>query len=94
MFKLIWIFNNNIILVYFDSVNGYSEFVIERVLKEDLGIYVCIVENSVGFVKVIGFVYVKEFLVFKGDYFFNWIELFGGNVILNCEVKGDFILII
>ncbi|XP_004688211.1 PREDICTED: hemicentin-1 [Condylura cristata] len=87
--KLTWTFNNNIIPAHFDSVHGHSELVIERVSKEDSGTYVCTAENSVGFVKAIGFVYVKEPPVFKGDYPSNWIEPLGGNAILNCEVKGD-----
>ncbi|XP_004768021.1 hemicentin-1 isoform X1 [Mustela putorius furo] len=87
--KLTWTFNNNIIPAHFDSVNGHSELVIERVSKEDSGTYVCTAENSVGFVKAIGFVYVKEPPVFKGDYPSNWIEPLGGNAVLNCEVKGD-----
>ncbi|XP_019490993.1 PREDICTED: hemicentin-1 [Hipposideros armiger] len=86
---LTWTFNNNIIPAHFDSVNGHSELVIERASKEDSGTYVCSAENSVGFVKAIGFVYVKEPPVFKGDYPSNWIEPLGGNAILNCEVKGD-----
>ncbi|XP_044528060.1 hemicentin-1 [Gracilinanus agilis] len=87
--RLTWTFNNNIIPAQFDSVNGHSELVIERVSKDDSGTYVCTAENKVGFVKAIGFVYVKEPPVFKGDYHSNWIEPLGGNVILNCEVKGD-----
>ncbi|KAI4563342.1 hypothetical protein MJT46_010951, partial [Ovis ammon polii x Ovis aries] len=87
--KLTWTFNNNIIPAHFDSVSGHSELVIERISKEDSGTYVCTAENSVGFVKAIGFVYVKEPPVFKGDYPSNWIEPLGGNAILNCEVKGD-----
>ncbi|KAF5916712.1 hypothetical protein HPG69_005507 [Diceros bicornis minor] len=87
--KLTWTFNNNIIPAHFDSVNGHSELVIERVSKEDSGTYVCTAENSVGFVKSIGFVYVKEPPAFKGDYPSNWIEPLGGNAILNCEVRGD-----
>ncbi|XP_059001185.1 hemicentin-1 isoform X2 [Mustela lutreola] len=87
--KLTWTFNNNIIPAHFDSVNGHSELVIERVSKEDSGTYVCTAENSVGFVKAIGFVYVKEPPIFKGDYPSNWIEPLGGNAVLNCEVKGD-----
>uniref|UniRef100_A0A8D0P964 Hemicentin-1 n=1 Tax=Sus scrofa TaxID=9823 RepID=A0A8D0P964_PIG len=79
--KLTWTFNNNII-------PGY-ELVIERMSKEDSGTYVCTAENSVGFVKAIGFVHVKEPPVFKGDYPSNWIEPLGGNAVLNCEVKGD-----
>ncbi|KAK2508441.1 hypothetical protein MC885_016939, partial [Smutsia gigantea] len=87
--KLTWTFNNNIIPARFDSINGHSELIIERVSKEDSGTYVCTAENSAGFVKAIGFVYVKEPPVFKGDYPSNWIEPLGGNAILNCEVKGD-----
>ncbi|XP_044798654.2 hemicentin-1 isoform X4 [Bubalus bubalis] len=87
--KLTWTFNNNIIPAHFDSINGHSELVIERISKEDSGTYVCTAENSVGFVKAVGFVYVKEPPVFKGDYPSNWIEPLGGNAILNCEVKGD-----
>uniref|UniRef100_A0A8C2MET6 Hemicentin-1 n=1 Tax=Cricetulus griseus TaxID=10029 RepID=A0A8C2MET6_CRIGR len=87
--KLTWTFNNNIIPAHFDSVNGHSELVIEKVSTEDSGTYVCTAENSVGFVKAIGFVYVKEPPVFKGDYPSNWIEPLGGNAILNCEVRGD-----
>lgn len=50
---------NLFLSAHFDSVNGHSELVIERVSKEDSGTYVCTAENSVGFVKAIGFVYVK-----------------------------------
>ncbi|XP_047376654.1 hemicentin-1 isoform X1 [Sciurus carolinensis] len=87
--KLTWTFNTNIIPAHADSGDGHSELVIEKVSKEDSGTYVCTAENSVGFVKAIGFVYVKEPPVFKGDYPSNWIEPLGGNAILNCEVKGD-----
>ncbi|KAM5295479.1 hemicentin-1 isoform 1-T1 [Glossophaga mutica] len=87
--KLTWTFNNNIIPAHFDSVHGHSELVIERVSKEDSGTYVCTAENSIGFVKAVGSVYVKEPPVFKGDYPSNWIEPLGGNAILNCEVKGE-----
>ncbi|XP_047609819.1 hemicentin-1 isoform X2 [Phacochoerus africanus] len=87
--QLTWTFNNNIIPAHFDRLNGHSELVIERMSKEDSGTYVCTAENSVGFVKAIGFVHVKEPPVFKGDYPSNWIEPLGGNAVLNCEVKGD-----
>ncbi|KAM4812745.1 hemicentin-1 [Urocitellus parryii] len=87
--KLTWTFNTNIIPAHTDRGDGHSELVIEKVSKEDSGTYVCTAENSVGFVKAIGFVYVKEPPVFKGDYPSNWIEPLGGNAILNCEVKGD-----
>ncbi|XP_069890339.1 hemicentin-1 [Dipodomys merriami] len=87
--KLTWTFNNNIIPAHFDGASGHSELVIEKVSKEDSGTYVCTAQNSVGFVKAIGFVYVKEPPVFKGDDPSNWIEPLGGNAVLNCEVKGE-----
>nr|XP_014344645.1 PREDICTED: hemicentin-1 [Latimeria chalumnae] len=87
--KFTWTFNNNIIPVQFDSRNGHSELVIERVSKDDSGTYVCTAENQVGSVKAIGFVYVKEPPIFDGDLDSNRIEPLGGNAILNCEVRGD-----
>ncbi|XP_075792870.1 hemicentin-1 isoform X2 [Pelodiscus sinensis] len=87
--QIIWTFNNNIVPAKLDNANGHSELVIERVSKDDSGTYVCTAENTVGSVKAIGFVYVKEPPVFQGDYHSSWIEPLGGNAILNCEVRGD-----
>ncbi|XP_067156720.1 hemicentin-1 [Apteryx mantelli] len=87
--KITWTFNNNIIPAQYDDINGHSELVIERVSKDDSGTYVCTAENTVGSIKAIGFVYVKEPPVFKGDYHSSRIEPLGGNAMLNCEVRGD-----
>ncbi|NXB77102.1 HMCN1 protein, partial [Donacobius atricapilla] len=87
--RITWTFNNNIIPAQYDDVNGHSELLIERVSKEDSGTYVCSAENAVGSIKAIGFVYVKEPPVFKGDYHSSRIEPLGGNAMLNCEVRGD-----
>uniref|UniRef100_A0A674IMN9 Hemicentin-1 n=1 Tax=Terrapene triunguis TaxID=2587831 RepID=A0A674IMN9_9SAUR len=87
--KITWTFNNNIVPAKLDNANGHSELVIERVSKDDSGTYVCTAENTVGSIKAIGFVYVKEPPVFQGDYYSSWIEPLGGNAILNCEVRGD-----
>ncbi|NWI93347.1 HMCN1 protein, partial [Pitta sordida] len=87
--KITWTFNNNIIPAQYDDVNGHSELLIERVSKDDSGTYVCTAENTVGSIKAVGFVYVKEPPVFKGDYHSSRIEPLGGNAMLNCEVKGD-----
>ncbi|KAJ0032742.1 hypothetical protein NQD34_002823 [Periophthalmus magnuspinnatus] len=87
--RITWAFNNNIIPVHYDHMNGHSELVIDRVTKDDSGTYTCIGENSVGTVKSVGFVYVKEPPIIDGDSHSNRIEPLGGNAILNCEVRGD-----
>ncbi|XP_074524022.1 hemicentin-1 [Halichoeres trimaculatus] len=87
--RITWAFNNNIIPVHYDHMNGHSELVIERVSKDDSGTYTCVAENSVGTIKSLGFVYVKEPPIIDGDPHSNRIEPLGGNAILNCEVRGD-----
>ncbi|XP_042370765.1 hemicentin-1 [Plectropomus leopardus] len=87
--RITWAFNNNIIPVHYDHINGHSELVIERVSKDDSGTYTCVAENSVGTIKSLGFVYVKEPPIIDGDPHSNRIEPLGGNAILNCEVRGD-----
>ncbi|KAM4629779.1 hemicentin-1 [Polymixia lowei] len=87
--KITWTFNNNIIPAHYDHVNSHSELVIERVSKDDSGTYSCVAENTVGTIKSLGFVYVKEPPIIDGDIHSNRIEPLGGNAILNCEVRGD-----
>ncbi|KAM4548643.1 hemicentin-1 isoform 1-T1 [Odontesthes bonariensis] len=87
--RIKWSFNNNIIPVHYDHMNSHSELVIERVSKDDSGTYTCVAENSVGTIKSLGFVYVKEPPIIDGDLHSNRIEPLGGNAILNCEVRGD-----
>uniref|UniRef100_A0A663M826 Hemicentin 1 n=1 Tax=Athene cunicularia TaxID=194338 RepID=A0A663M826_ATHCN len=83
--KITWTFNNNII-PGISEIKWHSSI---EVSKDDSGTYVCTAENTVGSVKAIGFVYVKEPPVFKGDYHSSRIEPLGGNAMLNCEVRGD-----
>ncbi|XP_015725366.1 hemicentin-1 isoform X1 [Coturnix japonica] len=87
--RISWTFNNNIIPARYDDVSGHSELVIESVSKDDSGTYACTAENTVGSIRAIGFVYVKEPPVFSGDYHPSQIEPLGGNAMLNCEVRGD-----
>ncbi|KAE8293962.1 Hemicentin-1 Fibulin-6 [Larimichthys crocea] len=87
--RITWAFNNNIIPVHYDHMNGNSELVIDRVSKDDSGTYTCVAENNVGTIKSLGFVYVKEPPIIDGDLHSNRIEPLGGNAILNCEVRGD-----
>ncbi|XP_060933914.1 hemicentin-1 [Limanda limanda] len=87
--RVTWVFNNNILPVHYDQMNGHSELVIERVSKDDSGTYTCVAENNVGTIKSLGFVYVKEPPILDGDLHSNRIEPLGGNAILNCEVRGD-----
>ncbi|NXK97014.1 HMCN1 protein, partial [Formicarius rufipectus] len=87
--QITWTFNNNIIPAQYDDVNGHSELLIDRVSKDDSGTYVCTAENTVGSIKAVGFVHVKEPPVFKGDSHSSRVEPLGGNAMLNCEVRGD-----
>uniref|UniRef100_A0A3Q1B6M5 Hemicentin-1 n=1 Tax=Amphiprion ocellaris TaxID=80972 RepID=A0A3Q1B6M5_AMPOC len=87
--RITWAFNNNIIPVNYDHMNGHSELVIERVSKDDSGTYTCVAENNLGTIKSLAFVYVKEPPIIDGDLHSNRIEPLGGNAILNCEVRGD-----
>ncbi|XP_069009305.1 hemicentin-1 [Embiotoca jacksoni] len=87
--RITWAFNNNIVPVHYDHMNGHSELVMERVSKDDSGTYTCVAENNVGTIKSLGFVYVKEPPIIDGDPHSNRIEPLGGNAILNCEVRGD-----
>ncbi|CAG5863670.1 unnamed protein product [Menidia menidia] len=87
--RITWTFNNNIIPVHYDHLNDHSELVIERVNKDDSGTYTCVAQNSVGTLKSLGYIYVKEPPIIDGDLHSNRIEPLGGNAILNCEVRGD-----
>ncbi|KAM3620522.1 uncharacterized protein V6R79_024924 [Siganus canaliculatus] len=87
--RITWAFNNNIIPAHYDHVTGRSELLIERVSKDDSGTYACMAENSVGSIKSVGFVYVKEPPIIDGDSHSRRIEPLGGNAVLNCEVRGD-----
>uniref|UniRef100_A0AAV2KYV0 Ig-like domain-containing protein n=1 Tax=Knipowitschia caucasica TaxID=637954 RepID=A0AAV2KYV0_KNICA len=87
--RITWAFNNKIIPVVYNHISGHSELVIDRVSKHEAGTYTCTGENSVGVVKSVGFVYVKEPPIIDGDLNSNRIEPLGGNAILNCEVRGS-----
>uniref|UniRef100_A0A8C1K3P7 Hemicentin-1 n=1 Tax=Cyprinus carpio TaxID=7962 RepID=A0A8C1K3P7_CYPCA len=91
--KITWAFNNNIIPAQYDHVNGHSELVIERVSKDDSGSYSCVAENTVGSIKSLGFVYVKEPPIIDGDVHSNQpVETVvdaGSTVVLNCQAEGE-----
>ncbi|XP_038637840.1 LOW QUALITY PROTEIN: hemicentin-1-like [Scyliorhinus canicula] len=84
-----WIFNNKPIAVKDSGSEGRSELITEKVSKEDSGTYVCTAENAVGMIKAIGFVYVKEAPVLRGNLTAYQTEPLGGNAVLNCEAHGD-----
>ncbi|XP_069772736.1 hemicentin-1-like [Narcine bancroftii] len=84
-----WTFNNKPVSVRAPQTEGLSELMIENVSKEDSGTYVCTAENVVGVIRAIGFVYVKEAPVLWGAISEYQMEPLGGNVILNCDARGD-----
>ncbi|XP_067825529.1 hemicentin-1-like [Heptranchias perlo] len=84
-----WTFNNKPVAVKVSRNEGLSELIIEKVSKEDSGTYVCTAESAVGMIKAIGFVYVKEAPVLRGEVSAYQTEPLGGNVVLNCDAHGD-----
>ncbi|XP_040926337.1 hemicentin-1 isoform X2 [Betta splendens] len=87
--RITWALKNTVIQVPHDPTSGYSELVIERVSREDSGTYSCEAANSVGTIKSVGFVYVKEPPIIDGDLHSKHTEPLGGNAVLHCEVRGD-----
>ncbi|XP_034025662.1 LOW QUALITY PROTEIN: hemicentin-1 [Thalassophryne amazonica] len=68
---------------------GRSSVIIENVTLSDAGTYMCVAENSVGSVRVLSFVRVREPPVLKGEAHMSQTVLQGGTVLLDCPVHGD-----
>uniref|UniRef100_A0A8C4YVD5 Hemicentin-2 n=1 Tax=Gopherus evgoodei TaxID=1825980 RepID=A0A8C4YVD5_9SAUR len=80
--RITWTLNNK-------PQSGQSTLQREAVTKEDTGTYACVAENSVGSIKAIAFVYVKEAPVLRGEVSAYQVEPLGGNALLNCEAHSD-----
>uniref|UniRef100_A0A8C4IV11 Hemicentin-2 n=1 Tax=Dicentrarchus labrax TaxID=13489 RepID=A0A8C4IV11_DICLA len=68
---------------------GRSSIIIENVTVSDAGTYVCIAENSVGSIRALSFVRIREPPVLKGEAHMSQTVIQGGSAVLDCPVHGD-----
>ncbi|XP_071783895.2 hemicentin-1 [Centroberyx gerrardi] len=68
---------------------GRSSLVIENVTMSDAGTYVCIAENSVGSIRALSFVRIREPPVLKGEAHMSQTVTQGSTAMLDCPVRGD-----
>ncbi|XP_059193550.1 hemicentin-1 [Centropristis striata] len=68
---------------------GRSSVIIENVTTSDAGTYVCIAENSVGSIRALSFVRIREPPVLKGEAHMSQTVIQGGSAMLDCPVHGD-----
>ncbi|XP_039476218.1 hemicentin-1 [Oreochromis aureus] len=68
---------------------GRSSIIIENVTRSDAGTYVCIAANSVGSIRALSFVRIREPPVLKGEAHMSQTVIQGGSAVLDCPVHGD-----
>ncbi|XP_055367591.1 hemicentin-1 [Betta splendens] len=68
---------------------GRSSISISNVTMSDAGTYVCIAENSVGSIRALSFVHIREPPVLKGEAQMSQTVTQGGSAMLDCPVHGD-----
>ncbi|XP_028269954.1 hemicentin-1 isoform X2 [Parambassis ranga] len=68
---------------------GRSSIIIDNVTRSDAGTYVCIAENSVGSIRALSFVRIREPPVLKGEAHMTRTVIQGGSAVLDCPVHGD-----
>ncbi|XP_037536631.1 hemicentin-2 [Nematolebias whitei] len=68
---------------------GRSAVIIENVTVSDAGTYVCLAENSVGSIRALAFVRIREPPVLKGEAHMSQTVIHGGSAMLDCPVHGD-----
>ncbi|XP_041856289.1 hemicentin-1 [Melanotaenia boesemani] len=84
-----WTFNNNPYKGASVDEAGRSSVIIENVTLSDAGTYVCIAENSVGSIRALSFVRIREPPVLKGEAHMSQTAIQGGSAMLDCPVHGD-----
>ncbi|KAG7241454.1 hypothetical protein INR49_025655 [Caranx melampygus] len=84
-----WTVNNSPFLGATVDEAGRSSIIIENVTVSDAGTYVCIAENSVGSIRALSFVRIREPPVLKGEAHMSHTVIHGGSAVLDCPVKGD-----
>ncbi|XP_019718321.1 hemicentin-1 isoform X1 [Hippocampus comes] len=68
---------------------GRNTIIIDNITMSDAGTYVCIAENSVGSIRALSFVRIREPPVLKGEAHMSQTVIQGGSAVLDCPVHGD-----
>ncbi|XP_061672486.1 hemicentin-1 [Syngnathoides biaculeatus] len=68
---------------------GRNTIVIDNVATSDAGTYVCVAENSVGSIRALSFVRIREPPVLKGEAHTSQTVKQGSSAVLDCPVHGD-----
>ncbi|XP_061624718.1 hemicentin-1 isoform X2 [Phyllopteryx taeniolatus] len=68
---------------------GRNTVIIDNVTVSDAGTYVCFAENSVGSIRALSFVRIREPPVLKGEAHMSQTVIQGGAAVLDCPVHGD-----
>ncbi|XP_064793489.1 hemicentin-1-like [Oncorhynchus masou masou] len=84
-----WTANNSPYPVSSVDEAGRSSLVIENVTLRDAGTYVCLAENSVGTIRALSFVRIREPPVLKGEAHTSQTVAQSGTAMLDCPVHGD-----
>ncbi|KAK7933456.1 hypothetical protein WMY93_004352 [Mugilogobius chulae] len=83
-----WTVNNSPITGTVDEA-GRSSLVIKNVTMKHAGTYVCIAENTVGSIRALSFVRIREPPVLKGEAYMTQTVVQDGSALLDCPVHGD-----
>ncbi|XP_056379622.1 hemicentin-1 isoform X2 [Hyla sarda] len=87
--KISWAHQDRVIAAQPGQNKLLTDLVIERILKEEDGAYICIAENTVSSINSTAYVFVREPPVLVGIHHVNQTVPLGGSIILNCIVKGN-----
>ncbi|KAM9810462.1 hemicentin-1 [Neosynchiropus ocellatus] len=68
---------------------GRSSVIINNITIGDAGTYVCVAENSVGSIRALSFVRIREPPVLKGEAHMTQTVVHGSSAMLDCPVHGD-----
>ncbi|XP_028312888.1 hemicentin-1 [Gouania willdenowi] len=84
-----WTVNNNPYTGAVLDESGRSSIIIQNVTVKDAGTYVCIAENSVGSIRALSFVRIREPPVLKGEAHMSQTVIQGSSARLDCSIHGD-----
>uniref|UniRef100_A0A087YHW1 Cell adhesion molecule-related/down-regulated by oncogenes n=1 Tax=Poecilia formosa TaxID=48698 RepID=A0A087YHW1_POEFO len=84
-----WTINNKPYKGAITDEAGRSSVLSENVTLNDAGTYVCLAENSVGSIRALSFVRIREPPVLKGEAHTSQTVVQGGTAMLDCPVHGD-----